>query len=135
MRATVTEADVQRAILDLLRTSGFTAWSTSRVRRRCVCGRFAGGGDGVDRGLPDVVFAHPAFPGLLGGIEVKGPRTRVSAAQRQAAEIGHYPICRSVEDAATWVASWWCRQAAGNECTVVGRTVPGPIAALAGGGK
>lgn len=133
MRATTREADVQGAILDLLRVSGFTAWSTSRVRRRCVCGRFAGGGDGVDKGLPDIVFAHPAFPGLLGGIEVKGAKTRVSEVQARSASLGHYPICRTPEDAARWVAFWWHKCRGDLADFWGGKPVPAAIAALAEG--
>lgn len=103
-----TEDEIQCSIIELLELSGFTVWSTSRVRRRCPqCKAFVPGGDGVDKGLPDLVFYHPVFPRLVGGIEVKGPRTAVSPEQRAAADADAYPICRSVDDAAVAVSRWW----------------------------
>ncbi len=111
-RPIATEAQIQRAIIELLELAGFVVWSTSRVRRRCPeCKAFVPGGDGVDRGLPDIVFTHPSMPRLLGGIEVKGPTTTISPEQRAAADAGAYPICRSVEDAAVAVGFWWYRAA------------------------
>lgn len=103
-----TEAQIQRSIIELLELAGFTVWSTSRVRRRCPqCKVFVPGGDGVDKGLPDLVFCHPKIPRVLGGIEVKGPKTTISPEQRAAADAGCYAICRSPEEAALAVVNWW----------------------------
>lgn len=122
----LSESQVQGAILDLLRAGGFMAWSTSRVRRPCPrCGKSFEGGDGVDKGLPDIVFCHPRIPRLMGGIEVKGTRTSVSEEQRAAAEAGCYAICRSVDEAACAVFNWWRAFAPGPD------PVPNAIAQLA----
>jgi len=103
-----TEAQIQQGIIQLLELAGFVVWSTSRVRRRCPeCKAFVPGGDGVDKGLPDLVFCHPKIPRLMGGIEVKGYRTTISPEQRAAAEAGCYAICRSVDEAALAVVNWW----------------------------
>lgn len=125
-----TEAQIQQGIIQLLELAGFTVWSTSRVRRRCPqCRAFVPGGDGVDKGLPDLVFSHPRLPRVMGGIEVKGPKTTISPEQRAAAEAGCYAICRSPEEAAVAVLNWWRGYARGPE------PVPSAILSLVGGGK
>lgn len=129
-RPPATEAQIQRSIIELLELAGFVVWSTSRVRRRCShCGSYSSGGDGVEKGLPDLVFSHPRLPRVMGGIEVKGPRTAVSAEQRAAADAGCYAICRSPEEAAVAVLNWWRGYARGPE------PVPSAILSLVGGGQ
>lgn len=125
-----TEAQIQQGIIQLLELAGFVVWSTSRVRRRCShCGSYSSGGDGVEKGLPDVVFSHPRIPRLMGGIEVKGPRTAVSPEQRAAAEAGCYAICRTPEEAALAVFNWWTSYARCSD------PVPSAIASLVRGGQ
>lgn len=125
-----TEAETQRAIIELLRLAGFKVWSSSRVRRRCSqCGSFSSGGDGVDKGLPDIVFCHPRIPRLMGGIEVKGPKTAISPEQRAAADLDCYAICRSVDEAALAVFVWWRSYAHGPF------PVPSAISSLVRGGQ
>jgi selenophosphate synthetase-related protein len=65
---TMTEADVQRGITDLLKRLGFTVYHT----------RFA---IGSDRGFPDVVGVRD--DGKMVVVECKGPRGRLSDEQQQ----------------------------------------------------
>jgi len=98
-RPAVTEDQVQAAIVRALRAAGYTVLITSRRRRRCVhCGRYSAGGDGVSRGLPDLLVWDQRRGGWI-GIEVKGARTAVSPEQRELAERGMIAVVRSVEEA------------------------------------
>lgn len=95
---TTTEEAVQRTIVEALRILGYVVLVTSRRRHRCrVCGAFSSGGDGCDRGIPDLLVSLDDARWL--GMEVKGPRTRVSPEQRSLAADGRIRIVRSVEDA------------------------------------
>lgn len=71
---------------------------TSRNRRRCYrCGAYSNAGDGCDRGIPDLLVS--LGDGRWLGLEVKGPKTRLSPEQRSLAADGRIRIVRSVEDA------------------------------------
>lgn len=95
---TPSEDDVQATIVEALRLLGYVVLVTSRRRKRCrVCGAFSSGGDGCDRGIPDLLVSLDDARWL--GMEVKGPRTRVSPEQRSLAADGRIRIVRSVEDA------------------------------------
>lgn len=98
MRVTMSEADVQAQIVDALRYMGHIVLVTSRQRHRCrKCGAWGSGGDGCDKGIPDLLVSLDDARWL--GMEVKGPRTRVSPEQRSLAADGRIRIVRSVEDA------------------------------------
>ena len=98
-RTGLREEQVQAAIVRALRSAGYEVLITSRRRRRCVyCGRYSAGGDGVSRGLPDLLVWDAVRGGWV-GIEVKGPRTAVSPEQRALAERGMIVVCRTVEEA------------------------------------
>lgn len=68
-----TEAQIQQTIVDGLHALKFHVLTTDRPRFKCPhCGHVRYGGDGVSRGLPDVMFTHPSWPlGVWAGIEVK----------------------------------------------------------------
>lgn len=91
------EADVQAAIVDALRWRGETVLVTSRHRRRCLCGRYPPAGDGCDRGIPDLLVS--LGDGRWLGLEVKGPKTRLSPEQRGLQAAGRIIVVRSVKDA------------------------------------
>jgi len=96
-RTATPEAAVQRSIVDLLRQVGYSVFSTSRVRKRCVrCGHFSAGGDGVDKGLPDLMVTRDGW-GLFCGLEVKAEDGHPTPEQKAAIERGLYSIVRSPE--------------------------------------
>lgn len=98
MRVTMSEADVQAQIVDALRYMGHIVLVTSRQRHRCrKCGAWGSGGDGCDKGIPDLLVNIGGATWL--GLEVKGPRTRLSPEQRFLEADGRIRIVRSVEDA------------------------------------
>ena len=79
VRLTVHEDDVQAGMVQMLELLGFTVLVTSRRRRKCWhCGRYPSGGDGVTKGTPDLFVYDPRIGGWV-GLEVKGPKTAVSA--------------------------------------------------------
>lgn len=97
-----TEGDLQAAIVRRLRAGGHVVLSTSRHRRGVVCARCGAwtmpqGGDGADRGVPDLLVHADGARWI--GIEVKGHRTEVSPEQAALAEAGRIVIVRSVEEA------------------------------------
>lgn len=95
------EDDVQRQIVRALREAGYTVLQTSRRRKRCVhCGRYSTGGDGADRGVPDLIVRNPVWPPAMWlGIEVKGGKTAVSPEQRELLGDGAIVIARSPAEA------------------------------------
>jgi len=106
-RPAVSEDQVQAAIVRALRGAGHEVLITSRRRRRCVhCGRYSAGGDGVSRGLPDLLVWDQRRRGWI-GIEVKGPRTAVSPEQRELADRGMIVVVRSVEEALAALSEKW----------------------------
>jgi hypothetical protein len=93
------EEQLQQTIVQALRLAGFVVLSTSRRRKRCrCCGCWPAGGDGVDRGLPDLLVWVPDR-GAWVGVEVKGPTTKVAPEQRALAETGKVVLVRSPEEA------------------------------------
>jgi hypothetical protein len=93
-----TEADVQKLIVAYLRLHGLTVLETSRRRRRCRCGRWPAGGDGADKGVPDLLV-WLAGRGSWLGVEVKGQKTRLSPEQRVLAARGMVVVVRTPEEA------------------------------------
>jgi hypothetical protein len=98
VKDTATEADVQKLIVAYLRLHGLAVLETSRRRKRCPCGRWPAGGDGCDKGTPDLLVWLPV-PGLWLGLEVKGARTCLSPEQRVLAARGMVVIVRTPEEA------------------------------------
>jgi hypothetical protein len=93
------EEQLQQTIVEALRLAGFTVLSTSRRRKRCRrCGCWPAGGDGVSKGLPDLLIWCPRRRGWIGA-EVKGARTKISPEQRALAEAGKVVLVRTVEEA------------------------------------
>jgi len=93
-----TEACIQGAIIQALRLLGYTVLMTSRNRRRCYrCGAYSNAGDGCDRGIPDLLVS--LGDGRWLGLEVKGPKTRLSTEQTILATDRRIIVVRSVEDA------------------------------------
>lgn len=102
----VTEADAQRSITDALRWRGYVVLTTDRHRKRChSCGAYSGGGDGVARGVPDLLVFDPRLK--FGGgaskwwaLEVKRPGGgRLSAAQEELVRIGAVTVVRTADEA------------------------------------
>lgn len=83
------EHDIQAAIVDALRLAGFTVRETTAYRQK--------GGSGVDKGIPDLLLAHPAVPFVYCGIEVKRPGKAQfsSIEQRAAVESSEYSLAQS----------------------------------------
>lgn len=95
------EDDVQQSIITLLRLKGYEVLQTSEHRRRVQCPHCTQwstpyGGSGCDKGVPDLIVSRDSWPaGTWLGIEVKGPKTKVSAAQKTLAELNRIFIVRS----------------------------------------
>ncbi len=60
----MTEDELQSQIVIDLTLAGCLVLVTSRRRKRCVCGRWPRGGDGVTRGLPDLFVWKPSWARL-----------------------------------------------------------------------
>lgn len=60
-----TEHQIQAAIVDALRLAGFTVRESTAYRQK--------GPSGVDKGIPDLLVAHPLVKGIYLGLEVKRP--------------------------------------------------------------
>ena len=92
------ERDVQQAICDLLVWNGFRVDVTDPAVRR--------GGQLHTVGLPDLFVWHPAYGNVYVALEVKrGPRARVSPAQRARADAGAVAIVWDAEQALAVVRS------------------------------
>ncbi len=85
-------------IVQALTLAGVTVLVTSRRRKRCLCGRWPRGGDGVTRGVPDLFVWRPGWPSWL-ALEVKTPTGRLSPEQKRLVEVGGAVVVRSVADA------------------------------------
>lgn len=96
------EEPVQQAIVAALELRGYSVWTTSRQHCRCAdCGSFRRTkGDGVTRGLPDLLVWRDEWPSdRMVALEVKGPSTALSPEQVELVRIGRVRIVRSVRDA------------------------------------
>lgn len=95
-----TEEDVQRVIVDGLRLLGWRVLVTTHRVKRCPCGRWSRGDYGATPGVPDLLVRRDGWPdGLWRGLEVKGPKTPLSAAQKDLESRGGLTVVRSLEDA------------------------------------
>lgn len=99
------EGDVQASVVEALKTFGFLVLETSERRRATRCPHCTqmftpSEGRGTTPGVPDLLVTHASFPRyLLAGLEIKGPRTAVSPAQRHLEETGRIVVIRSAEAA------------------------------------
>lgn len=100
-KAGVDEAAVQKAIVEYFMLTGLTVRTTDRHRRRCrQCGAWPSGGDGVSKGVADLLVRSKYWPeGIWLALEVKGPGTKVSPEQKALEQKGAIFIVRSIEDA------------------------------------
>jgi len=99
------EEDIQQAIIQTLRIHGYEVLQTTvRVRKCEKCGTYPTKARyGATDGVPDLfVWVEGAWR----GIEVKGPATKISDAQKRLAEKGRVVIVRSVEDALEAIRMW-----------------------------
>ena len=99
------EEEVQASIIDGLTLMRFTVLQASRRRFLIECPRCGHrfrpkGGDGADKGVPDLIITSEAWPQLVWlGLEVKGTETKVSPEQQSLAERGHIAVVRSWDEA------------------------------------
>ena len=97
------EDDTQRGIVDGLRAFGYRVLVTSRRYRKCPqCGTVNHRGDGVSKGLADLVCRHPTWPrGVWVQLEVKKPGSikYTSTEQKLAHVAGEIYVVQSLEQA------------------------------------
>lgn len=110
-RYDASEEQVQQAIQQALLACRYRVLSTvHRYRRQpCPeCGQMIrpSGGIGATPGVPDLLVSHDAWGGggggalpLWAGIEVKGPRTRLSPEQEELEASGRIVVVRSWREA------------------------------------
>ena len=98
---TLREEDIQHTIVQGLGLLGYDVLQTSRRGIVCKrCGQKTYGGDGADKGVPDLLITHDSWPKCAAlMMECKGPRTRVSPEQRDLERRGRTVIVRSWEEA------------------------------------
>jgi hypothetical protein len=103
--AGLSEDETQKLIVGVLERAGYRVLITSRRVKRCwQCGAWpkSGAGDGVSRGVADLLTRHPNWPpGLWAALEVKkAGRVRWSSPeQRQAAQDHEIIVVQSVAEA------------------------------------
>jgi hypothetical protein len=103
----IKETDQQAQMVDALRLCGFTVYETQTRR---VAGK-----SGVDRGVPDLLIAHPLVHYCLCGLEVKRPvRGRFSAEQSAAVAARHYKSAKNSIEALAIVREWFAERC---QCT------------------
>lgn len=84
------EESVNRSVRDALEMLGFVVLSTT-VRN-------ARGGYGASKGVPDLLVSRDGW-GCWMGLEIKGPKTRVSDEQKDLEARGLIVIAQSVDEA------------------------------------
>lgn len=98
-----TEDETQRVIVDGLRAYGFIVSITSRRRKKCWhCGAWPKGGDGVTKGVADLLVRRPDWPvGIWVALEVKRPgAVQFSSTEQRSATIdGSILLVQSLEQA------------------------------------
>ena len=94
----IREEDVQRSIILWCRVHRLEVMQTSRRGVRCpTCCRTVYGGDGVTKGLPDL-FVRIGSTTMWLAVEVKGPKTRLSAEQKALQASGAIVVVRSLDE-------------------------------------
>lgn len=95
-----TEQQIQDCIVQGLSAHGYTVLVTSRRVKRCRrCGMFPSTGDGASRGIPDLLVTLAGLGPFWIGLEVKGPKTRLSPEQAALHGCGMIIVVRSWEEA------------------------------------
>lgn len=95
-RLVLREDQVQGTIIDGLRAMGYRVWCTTiRGARR---------GSGQDKGIPDLLVGRKEWGPVRMPLEVKGPKTRLSAEQQGDVDDGVLYVARSWDDALEAVA-------------------------------
>ena len=81
----LTEDQIQGQIVDGLRALGYVVLITSRRRKKCpFCGKYASGGDGADKGVPDLLVADKDDRDYTWvGLEVKRPGGKWSSPEQK----------------------------------------------------
>lgn len=104
-----TEEQVQAAIIEGLTALGYTVLQTSHRVKLAECPRCHSrfrpvGGYGSTPGVPDLLVSRTSWPvGCWLGLEVKGPKTAISPAQKGLLDAARIVIARSWEDALSHV--------------------------------
>ena len=103
------EAAIQRAIIARLRMSGIVCHHSPNAAKRSVIGGRRIKADGMITGWPDLTVVGPE--GLVAFLEVKGPKGRVSDAQREIGtmlrHMGHiWTPVYSQDEAVEWLRAW-----------------------------
>ena len=92
MKPPIKEEQVQRSVIDGLTALGYAVLQTTV--------RGVHKGYGSSKGVPDLLVTRNCWPeGLWLGIEIKGPKTALSAEQKQLLEAGRIFIARDWETA------------------------------------
>jgi hypothetical protein len=92
------EAGLQRVIVAALKLAGFVVLQTNRHRKRCWrCGTWPSGGDGCDKGVPDLLIWAPARGAWI-GVELKKTGGRLSPEQAALARRSMIHVARSLEE-------------------------------------
>jgi hypothetical protein len=96
----VTEAPIQKAIVDTVRWCGLEVYETTAYRQR--------GASGVDKGVADLLIPHPTLRWTALCMEVKRPGRTIwsSPEQKRAAELAHTVVVRSVDEALVVLREW-----------------------------
>lgn len=102
MSKQVKEDDVQNAIIEALVLCGLTVQCTTVRGFR----PHKGAGYGTTPGIPDLLVYHESMGWVALPLEVKGPKTRLSEAQKGLYERNLIQVVRSVEDACAAVLAW-----------------------------
>lgn len=97
--STLPEEQVQAAAIELFTVLGWTVLQTSRRGIFCQrCHRRVYGPDGATKGVPDLFVSRKGWDRWI-GIEVKGPKTKVSPEQQQLVDAGQVCLVRSIDEA------------------------------------
>jgi hypothetical protein len=94
----IREEDVQRSIIQWCHLHRLEVMQTSRRGIKCpTCRKTVYGGDGVTRGLPDLLVRVGSTATWL-AVEVKGPKTRLSQDQKSLLASGSIHVVRSLDE-------------------------------------
>lgn len=98
------EAALQKAIVTCIATLGYVVMESGKSRskvtcRACGAQTYATGWQGNTPGLPDLYVHHPDWFGMAVGLELKGPKTVVTAVQQSLADNNITTIVRTVAEA------------------------------------
>ncbi len=106
-KGVATEDEVQTTIVEGLRALGYDVQITSRQRKRCShCHKYSSGGDGVTKGVADLLVGREYWGAIRMPMEVKGTKTALSPEQTRDYARGMIYIVRSWEQAIDEVAAF-----------------------------